>query len=172
MVKCWYLNRGGHTLKKILYIGTLLGLLLMGCSNEQDSSKDVETENNPTAEKAENESKANEENVNKEADPKKKIKKAVENIVSEDLTRTKITEVSVNNYQGEENSFIVLPHLIWEVKNKKDTTVEMLEMYSDNLAAKLYDQEGIEEITIFWEVPYHLEGENIAKFTYMRTDKS
>lgn len=46
----------------------------------------------------------------------------------------------------------------------------MLDIYSDNLAAKLYEREGIEEITVFWEVPHHLEGENIAKFNYTRTD--
>ena len=104
-----------------------------------------------------------------EPDSKEEIKKIVKNIVSTDLSETKINDLTVNNYQGEENKYIVLPHLKWEVENSKKTTVEMLEMYSDNIAAKLYEQPGIEEITVFWEVPYHLEGENIAKFNYTRT---
>lgn len=170
MVKCWYLNKGGNTLKKILYIGTLLALLLMGC-DEQDSSKEAVSEDNSVVEQTEDETNPGDESVTKEDSPKEEIKKAVESIVSEDLKRTQITELTINNYQGEDGQFIVLPYLKWEVKNGKDTTVEMLEMYSDNLAAKLYEQEGIKEITIFWEVPHHLEGENVAKFNYERSDK-
>lgn len=106
----------------------------------------------------------------KPKDVKEEIKEITEGIISKDLNRAKINNLMVNNFQGEENKFIVLPHLKWEVKNGKGTTIEMLEMYSDNLAAKLYEREGIEEITVFWEVPHHLEGDNIAKFNYTRTD--
>lgn len=103
-----------------------------------------------------------------ETDKKEDIKKIVEKIVSTDIKKTKINELSVNNYKTEEKQYIVLPHLTWEVKNSEKTTVEMLEMYSDNIAAKLAEEKGIQEITVFWEVPYHLEGENIAKFNYTR----
>lgn len=103
-----------------------------------------------------------------ETDKKEDIKKTVEKIVSTDLKKTKINELSVNNYQANENQYIVLPHLKWEVKNGKKMTVEMLEMYSDHVAAKLAEEKGIQEITVFWEVPYHSEGQNIAKFNYLR----
>ncbi|QDP99635.1 hypothetical protein FOH38_03155 [Lysinibacillus fusiformis] len=74
----------------------------------------------------------------------------------------------MNNYQTEDNKYIVMPHLKWNVKNGKKTTVEMLEMYNDHIAAKLYEP-AVEEITVFWEVPFHLEGNNIAKFNYTHT---
>ena len=45
----------------------------------------------------------------------------------------------------------------------------MLERYSDDLAATLAKHQNIEEITVFWEVPYHLEGSNSVKTNYLRS---
>lgn len=159
--------KGEITLKKLFYIGALSALLLAACGGDEkeDTTKEVEIEETETQNKEETPVKEE-----KPKDAKEEIKELTENIVSKELKRTKVNDLTINNYQGEENKFIVLPHLKWEVQNSKETTVEMLEMYSDNLAAKLYEQEGIEEITVFWEVPHHLEGDNIAKFNYTRTD--
>lgn len=52
MVKCWYLNIGGNTLKKLLWIGALSALLLAACGDEaeketkavEDTTKEVATE--------------------------------------------------------------------------------------------------------------------------------
>lgn len=41
-------------------------------------------------------------------------------------------------------------------------------MYSDDLAANLAKEGDISELVVFWEVPYHLEGKNVAKFTYTK----
>ncbi len=38
-----------------------------------------------------------------------------------------------------------------------------------DLAATLAKHTNITEITIFWEVPYHLEGNNVAKMSYSRS---
>jgi len=146
-------------------------------AKEDEKKAKEEAKNNAdkeAKEKAEAEAKSKEEAKSvandsvKSKDSKEDLKKMVSDIVSTDLNGTTINDLIVNNYQAEENKYIVLPHLKWETKNSKKRTVEMLEMYSDHIAAKLYEQKGIEEITIFWEVPYHLEGENIAKFNYMR----
>lgn len=138
---------------------------------EEQAAKEKEVQEKPqvTESKSKEETKPVVKEVVIETDKKEDIKKTVEKIVSTDLKKTKIKELSVNNYQANENQYIVLPHLKWEVKNGKKMTVEMLEMYSDNIAAKLAEEKGIQEITVFWEVPFHLEGENIAKFNYMRT---
>ena len=106
----------------------------------------------------------------KEINLDEEIEKIVENIVKNDLNSTEINKIGVNENMGlEDGSYIVLPHLKWNVKNKEKTTREMLEMYSDHLAAKLADESDISEITVFWEVPYHKEGDNIAKFMYERS---
>ncbi|MGE7185751.1 hypothetical protein ACQKKK_17770 [Peribacillus sp. NPDC006672] len=52
--------------------------------------------------------------------------------------------------------------------NNEKRTKNLLEMYSEDLAANLAKEDDISEVTIFWEAPYHLEGQNIAKFTYTR----
>lgn len=97
------------------------------------------------------------------------IRDAVEAIIKEDLNSTNIKEVKVNLHMGrDDGTYLVLPHLKWNVKNRAKTTREMLQMYSDNIAAKLADEEDVSEITIFWEVPYHQEGDNVAKYEYTR----
>ncbi|MFP3511005.1 hypothetical protein SB775_15330 [Peribacillus sp. SIMBA_075] len=52
--------------------------------------------------------------------------------------------------------------------NNAKRTKNLIEMYSEDLAANLAKEDAISEITVFWEVPSHLEGKNIAKFTYKR----
>jgi len=135
---------------------------------EQAVEKEIQEKPQVTESKPKEETKPVTQEVVIQIDKKDDIKKMVEDIVSSDLKKTTIKDLLVNNYQAEENQYIVLPHLKWEVKNSKKMTVEMLEMYSDNIAAKLAEEKGIQEITVFWEVPYHLEGQNIAKFNYLR----
>ena len=97
------------------------------------------------------------------------IETIVQNIIDEDLNRVEVKEIKVNENMGlDDGSYIVLPHLTWDVKNKEKTTREMLSMYSENIAAKLADESDVSEVTVFWEVPYHLEGDNSAKFSYSR----
>lgn len=100
----------------------------------------------------------------------KDIEKTIKDRVSDEYYDTVIKKIDINENLGsdEEDDYIVLPHLKWDVKNKPKMTREMLELYSDDLAATLAKHTNITEITIFWEVPYHLEGENIAKMHYNR----
>jgi hypothetical protein len=63
---------------------------------------------------------------------------------------------------------VALVYLVWNVKNMAGTSKEMLSMYSSDLAAYAYENcAAVQEICIFWEVPY-LEGN--AKVTYEKTD--
>lgn len=96
-----------------------------------------------------------------------KIKKAIEEIVKEDFRKTEIIDLRVNqDASGEEERYIVLVYLKWDVKNSAKTTQDMLNQYSDHLAAKMADNKLIYELVEFWEVPYHKEGETILKKTY------
>lgn len=101
----------------------------------------------------------------------KDIEKTIKDRVSDEYSRTVIKKIDINENLGtdDEDDYIVLPHLKWDVKNKPKMTREMLEMYSDDLAATLAKHTNITEITIFWEVPYHLEGNNVAKMSYSRS---
>lgn len=97
------------------------------------------------------------------------IQAIIQSVLDEDLSNTEVNEIKVNVNAGlEDGSYIVLPHLTWTTKNKADTTRDMLKQYSDHLAAKLADETDISEITVFWEVPYHKENDNVAKYEYAR----
>lgn len=98
------------------------------------------------------------------------IEKAVKDIAKEDFRKTEITEVRVNkDLSVDEERYIVLVNLRWDVKNKPKMTNEMLQQYSDHLAAKMADFELIYEFVEFWEVPYLKEGDVILKKTYENT---
>lgn len=101
----------------------------------------------------------------------KDIEKTIKDRVSDEYSRTVIKKIDINENLGtdDEDDYIVLPHLKWDVENKPKMTREMLETYSDDLAATLAKHTNITEITIFWEVPYHLEGNNVAKMSYSRS---
>lgn len=100
------------------------------------------------------------------------IQNEVERIVNEDFRRTEINKLGVNLNAGrDDGSYIVLPHLVWNVKNREGMTRDILKQYSDHLAATLADIDDISEITVFWEVPYHKENTNIAKYEYSRLDE-
>lgn len=102
-------------------------------------------------------------------EPSQEIEKLAKQIINEDLENTTVNKIDVNEHMGRnDGTYLVLPYLKWSVKNSAKTTMEMLEMYSDHLAARLADDKNISEITVFWEVPYHLEGNNVAKFMYER----
>lgn len=95
----------------------------------------------------------------------------IKNVVDADLNNTTITELRVNEDASvEEERYIVLVDLEWDVKNGASTTKEMLDMYSDHLAAKMADDELIYELVLFWTVPYHNENESILKRTYENKD--
>lgn len=111
----------------------------------------------------------NEEEINKIVN-KNTIESAVRTIIKDDLKNTSVRQLLVNeNMAKDDGSYIVLPHLKWDVKNGAKTTREMLEMYSDHLAAKLAEQSDVSEITVFWEVPHHVKDDNIAKYMYERS---
>ncbi|HEY9571255.1 MAG TPA: hypothetical protein VIR26_09670 [Metalysinibacillus sp.] len=102
--------------------------------------------------------------------PKDNINQTVEGVIADDLSNVTIKKIDINEHMGRnDGTFIVLPHLKLDAKNSASTTLKILEQYSDHLAAKLADDKNVSEITVFWEVPSHLEGDNVAKFMYERS---
>ncbi len=86
------------------------------------------------------------------------IKQFIQDTVSENYYDTDIEDITLNDNLGTDvdGDFVVLVNLTWNVKNSADTTKEMLEMYSSDLAARTNQQfESVSEIAIFWNVPYH-----------------
>ena len=94
------------------------------------------------------------EQAEKEREPDK-IKLSVESRVNSEYTKTNVDSVTVNDDLGTGNGYIVLVNLTWNVKNSVKMSKDMLELYSDDLAATIADwYPSVHEIAVFWKVPY------------------
>ena len=168
--------------RKLFILLSALILVLTACGGKEESTKDTNQDAEETEQKEEQKEKKEpkekdntdakkEEKKKEEKKPKEtkgsKIEKAVKGVVDSDLNSTTINELTINEDASvDEERYIVLANLKWDVKNTANLTKDMLDMYSDHLAAKLADDKNIHELVIFWEVPYHKEGDTILKKTY------
>lgn len=89
------------------------------------------------------------------------LKRTVNSIIRKELSdqvkNTILSSITVNENLGtnSENDVVVLANLSWSVKNREETTREMLEMYSDHLAVKIASElEDGSEIALFWKATY------------------
>lgn len=106
------------------------------------------------------------EDVAEENKKKEEIEETARNIAYSELKDTDIESIEINT--AEDGSFIVLPHLKWNVKNSISLTNTMLERYSITFSKLLSDQyQEISEVVCFWNVPYISENQS-AKFQYFR----
>ena len=78
--------------------------------------------------------------------------------VEEQYTFTDVSDIKLNANLGTEDvedDLIALVYLTWNQKNSGKTSKEVLAMYSSDLAATVASEcPKIQEIAIFWEVPY------------------
>ncbi len=105
----------------------------------------------------------------KTATPEDKIKDKVKQYVK-DYNGTDINDITVNPNLGTEKDgdYVVLVRLTWNVKNNGKLSREMLEMYSSDMAARMYkDLPEAQELAVFWTVPY-LNGQ--AKVSFERAN--
>lgn len=74
-----------------------------------------------------------------------------------DYDYTTIDGITINDDAGTTapDDYIALVNLTWSQKNSQETTEKMLDMYSQDMAARIYkDSSNVQEICIFWNVPY------------------
>ncbi|KLV25034.1 hypothetical protein [Bacillus altitudinis] len=96
----------------------------------------------------------------------------IESIVEDNYPTASIEEIEINEDMGSEkpNKLIALVHLSFDAKNSAQTSYNMVEMYSDDLAAKIgSENDTVNQIAVFWKVPYIDEEETLAKFSYERS---
>lgn len=92
----------------------------------------------------------------------------VEKHIDENYNDTSIKELKINDDVGKGKGKIVLVHLSFDAENRAKTAKDMIDMYSEDLAAKLAKEKEVNEVTVFWQVPYLKKGENIAKINSVR----
>ncbi|MGG4090057.1 hypothetical protein [Bacillus licheniformis] len=100
------------------------------------------------------------------------IRNKIEDLVNEHLKDVSIEDVEVNQDLGNDkkDQYISLVHLSFDLKNSSATTKKMIELYSEDLAARLAEEDrSISELSVFWKAPYIDEDETLAKFSYKKS---
>lgn len=90
--------------------------------------------------------------------------------INSQYTFTSVDSISINEDLGTEaeGDYIALVNLTWSQKNSGSLSKKVLDMYSSDLAATVAEEcPEVQEIAIFWTVPY-LKSE--AKCSYERRD--
>ncbi|MGE6627212.1 hypothetical protein [Bacillus pumilus] len=96
----------------------------------------------------------------------------IESIVEDNYKAASIEKIEVNQDMStdQDNKLIALVYLSFDFKNSAQTSYNMVEMFSDDLASKIgTDNNTINQIAVFWKVPYIGEDETLAKFSYERS---
>ncbi len=169
----------------ILALSLAISATACGSDNKEKSSepeKKEETSKEETSEKMEDNLVKQEISENNEPEHtmiiepeyedgsiEKEIQDYAANVISENYTDTDIQQIEINENLGteEDGDYIILTRLIWNTKNSGHTSKEMLEMYSSDFAARIgNEQPSVNEVAIFWTVPY-LDSAN-AKWAYER----
>ena len=130
-------------------------------TSEPDISDDVDLKEIPSVEPA-----------YEDGSTEKEIQNYAVNIINDNYTDTDIEQMEINENLGteEDGDYIILARLTWNTKNSGTSSKEMLEMYSSDFAARIgAEQPAVNEVAIFWTVPY-LDNAN-AKWAYERKDE-
>jgi len=91
--------------------------------------------------------------------------------ITDHYLKTDIDKIDIGEDLGteEEGDYVALIYLTWNVKNKPEMTEQMLQMYSDDMAASLaLDHPEVQAAALFWEVPYL--NASTSKWSYRRKD--
>ncbi|MEC1337283.1 hypothetical protein P9D25_06260 [Bacillus velezensis] len=96
----------------------------------------------------------------------------INSLIDNNLKNVTVEEVEVNQDLGadENGQYIALVHLSFDFKNSLARTKKMMELYSEDLAARIaIEDKSFREITVFWKAPYIDENETLAKVSYKRS---
>ena len=171
-------------------LGLSVGVFFVGCllaptSDDTDVKKNTEIESETTLIESQEtekftesrETKDTEKTVesevteNTEISEYDKVETQIKSYINANYTNTILDDLTVNDDLGTDadGDYVVLVNLTWNRKNTGKTSQEMLDMYSSDMAARIYqDMPEVQELCIFWTVPYLNDG--TAKISFERED--
>lgn len=167
----------------VIIVVIIIAAIGGGGSNEDTSSDSKNTIESQTQENSESQATNDvedasnvEENTNEvtteeeSSTPQAQIEKTIRQRIGDEYTYTDIDSITINENLGTDDvddDYIALVDLTWTQMNKGPTSKKMLSMYSEDLAAYIGEEcPNVQEIAIFWTVPY-LDNAN-AKCAYER----
>ncbi|MFJ5965523.1 hypothetical protein [Bacillus sp. NPDC093026] len=99
----------------------------------------------------------------------------IESIIEDNYKAASIEKIKINKDMStnKDNKLIALVYLSFDFKDSAQGSYNMVEMFSDDLAAKIGKKNTtITQIAVFWKVPYIDEDETVAKFSYERSGEN
>lgn len=105
------------------------------------------------------------------SDLKFKVRTVISSSTSD--TKVSINNITINENSGtdDENDYIVLAYLSFDMKNSAEMTKKMLYLLNNEIGANMAEIDSISELTIFWEVPYLNQlHDNVSKVNLLRND--
>lgn len=99
------------------------------------------------------------------------IEEATRALFAEWYKNTTVDSVTVNEHLGteKEGDFVLLVYATWDVKNSVKMTNKMLATYSEDFAARVGQElENVQDLSVFWTVPYYSETDISVKYSYER----
>lgn len=100
-----------------------------------------------------------------------KAQKYIQSYIDQHYKKTTLNRIALNQDLGTDtpDDYIAMVYLTWDVKNNGKNSHDMLKMHSTDMSVRVQvDLPEIQELVIFWTVPY-LNSD--AKISYIRTDK-
>lgn len=130
----------------------LTAVFIVSCGGQEPESAPAE----PEDEQEVSEQLEPEEELTRELEIKAIVKSRIDD---GDYLNAKLDRIRVNKDYGseEQDKYIVLVDLIFDIKNTRQTGNEMMRMYSDDLVATLANQgiDDVSEAAVFWEDDYN-----------------
>ena len=152
----------------VFVIGVIGGGGKRDVQPSETANKAPLTETTPTTDVSETEEPAADVLDNTE-EPMASIERVIRSRINDEYTFSNIDRITINDDLGTdaEGDYIALVYITWTQKNSGKTSKEVLKLYSDDLAATVAQEcENVQELAIFWTVPY-LNNAN-AKCSYER----
>lgn len=144
--KC-YCHRSGHFI--LLFVVAFIAVAIEDAETSNETEPVVEKNSISTNETMKSEE-SQEEDLEDEWFPEsdstreEKIEDTINSIIDKNYSHTNISDMEVNENLGlNDGSNIVLPHLKFDAMNNEKRTKNLIEMYSEDLAANLAKEEDI-----------------------------
>lgn len=142
--------------QKLLTVWTSSGNYVAYSGEETSFQWNVTLDQLANLESGQSQSSANSENTKRTLTTENYIEANLRSYVS-DYDYTTVDSITINEDAGTDtpDDYIALVYLTWDQKNSQSTTEKMLDMYSQDMAARIYkDSSSVQEICIFWTIPY------------------
>ncbi|NUI58974.1 hypothetical protein HUN88_04220 [Bacillus amyloliquefaciens] len=96
----------------------------------------------------------------------------INDLVENNLKNVSVDKIELNQdmSKNKEKQYIALVHLSFNLKNTPERAKKITQTYSEDLAARISDKvKSVDQLIIFWKIPYLNDNAVLAKNSYVRS---